>query len=189
MFKQFIFSIFGALSATAFSAPLLSAQISAQTPLCGLPLDASMIEGLVDNWSTAVKSGSIEQGGTIVALPPGQLPTFKTTIALIGDGLVVTIQAEGAIAHIPLEPAQQDWDLTARADGSGPWLDENDLGYLMDCDANRLPRLSGSASSIDGGWASVSLFLYIIGPDLLYGVLHLISPDGLHLRESVSISR
>ena len=185
MFKQFIFSMFGALSVTAFSAPLLSAQ----TSLCDAPLDAKMIEGLVDNWSTTVLSGLIEQGGTTVALPPGQLPTFETTIALIGDRLLVTIQAEGATAHIPLEPAQQEWDLTARADGNGPAMDEKDLGYLMDCEANRLPRLSGSAESIDGGWASASLFLYMLNPDFLYGVLHVVSPDGLHLRESVTISR
>lgn len=45
-----------------------------------------MIEGLAGNWSTVVRSAMIEQGGTTVALPPGQAPIFVLNVAS-SDGL------------------------------------------------------------------------------------------------------
>lgn len=160
----------------------LASPAHANDTYCGVEGSKKVAQDLDGFWEVKNGVGTLSMMGRTMALPSGQLSDggIETT----DDGSMTIISSE-LNGEFPITfDTGPDWTIDLKENStldSKDVITTLDLGVLIDCEPNSLPRLHATGSFPDeGGTVNFDLYLFVISKDLMYGATigKITSPQG-----------
>lgn len=143
---------------------------------CNIPFElwsARVAPELDGFWHVTSLVGTLQVAGRVMPLPAGEPSTGGITV----QDSAMTISSDIVAGEYLLEwvDPEQKWDFTPGPNvpvDTNKFLDDERLAVLAGCeDVNTLPRLRAVGSFAEGAdQIDFELLLYVVKPDLLYGV-------------------
>ncbi len=160
----------------------ISTPAQANDTYCGMDGSNTVAKDLDGFWEVKNGVGTLDMMGRTMALPSGQLS--DGAIETADDG-TMTITSSEMPGVFPVKfDTGPDWKIDLKENStldSKDVITTLDLGVLIDCEPNSLPRLHATGSFPDeGGTVDFDLYLFVISKDLMYGATigKIASPQG-----------
>ncbi|MBO6890318.1 MAG: hypothetical protein JJ866_00130 [Roseibium sp.] len=162
-----------------------TALASSNNTYCGADVStwtSSVAPELDGFWEVKNGVGTLSMMGRTMALPAGDYSDGAIETATDGTMTIMSSELQGTY---PVEFVQEGkWNFDLKEDtplDSRDVLTTLDLGVLLGCDPNTLPRLHASGTfAEEGGTVAFDLYLFVVSNDLMYGATKgkIVSPQG-----------
>lgn len=155
------------LLAAIVAASWLAAPVAAQAPIiiCSYQPEE---DDLIGVYTVTTGPSVLHSGGAAIPMPT--IDTYQATLAMIDRTLVLFADGRPTVDLHLVGDGEPDW--VGLGDTSEtPVVDSSDLGMLLECDENSLPRLTGTGigTSQEGRQFEFTVRLFAASDGMLFG--------------------